>query len=301
MLRDLLAGIARLTFHKVQPPDIRIVVVDNDDFASAHEVCTTASLPWPLKYVVESKRGISYARNRAVAEAGLVDFIAFIDDDEIPSGQWMDELLSARATFNADVVAGPVMPRYEPEVSSWIKNGGFFEPQSSATGASCKSCATNNVLIAVRVFTSVPRFDDAFALSGAEDTNFFLRVRHAGYQIAWSQEAIVFESVSRNRGTVTWILRREFQTGNGWVFCESDVDGRLRSTVIRFFKACGHIAIGAAAAVWHATILDKAAIVRALRQASLGAGMLTALTGYRFLAYQKVGGIRLTEANPGAA
>jgi succinoglycan biosynthesis protein ExoM len=96
----------------------------------------------------------------------------------------------------------------------------------------------------------VPRFDNSFALSGAEDTHFFLRVSHAGYKIVWSQDAVVFEQVCAARGTVIWILRREYQTGNGWIFCEASLDSRLGRRAFWFSKACGHVILGSANTIW---------------------------------------------------
>lgn len=289
LLRELLEGIGRLTFHKVETPQIRIVIVDNDESASAKEVCTAVNIPWPIQYVLEQRRGITHARNRAIAEAGTVDFIAFIDDDEIPSDHWLDELLWAQAEFAADVVSGPALPRYSTDVADWIKRGGFFARHVAPTGTLRRASATNNVLIGMRVFNRVPRFDDAFAMSGAEDTDFFLRVSYAGYKIVWSQEAVVLELVSAKRGTVAWILRREYQTGNGWVFSEAGVDNSLRSRVFRFSKACGHIVLGSTNAILRSILLERIAVVRSLQRVSLGAGMLAALAGHRFLAYQGQG------------
>jgi len=290
LLRELLHGIGRLSFHKVPAPEIEIVVVDTpDESGSARDICESVSLPWPIKYVIEPRRGLTYARNRAVAEAGLAAFIAFIDDDEVPSPQWLDELLWAQAEFGADVVAGPVSPTYAPEVADWIKAGGFFASPPRATGTRCKTAATHNGLAATHVFKSVPGFDHTFALSGAEDTDFFLRAAQAGCKIVWSQEAVVFECTSAKRGTISWILRREYQTGNGWVFCEAVIDRRVRSRIARFVKACGHVAVGSAFAIWSSLRLDRAAVVRSLCRVSMGAGMLTALAGRRFLAYQNPG------------
>jgi succinoglycan biosynthesis protein ExoM len=289
LLRELLDGIAQLTFRKVKTPQIQIVVVDNDELASAKDICSTVPAPWPIKYVVEAARGITHARNRAVAEAGLVDFIAFIDDDEVPSAQWLEELLWTQAGFNADVVSGPVSPKYAPRVADWIKSGGFFDSRISTTGIPQKVCATNNVLIGSHVFRRVARFDDAFVFSGAEDTNFFLRARQAGHKIVWSQEAVVFEAISAQRATVGWILRREYQTGNGWVFCEAGVDNRLRGRIVRFCKAWGHIVIASVNAIWSLLWLNRAAVIRALQRVSLGLGMLAGLAGLRFLAYEKRG------------
>lgn len=289
LLGELLGGIAQLTFRKVRVPDIEIIVVDNDELKSAEQVCRAVSLPWPIKYVVEPRRGITHARNRAIAEAGSGDFVAFIDDDEVPSPEWLDELLWARAEFTADVVSGPVLPRYDSDVADWVRRGGFFDGRVAATGTTRRACAANNVMVGAHVFKRVSKFDDAFALSGAEDTNFFLRVWQAGHKIVWSQEAVVSEAVSAERGTVAWLLRRDYQTGNGWVFCEAGVDNRLRTWVVRFCRGCGHVVIGSASAIWGSALFDRAGIVRSLQRVSLGFGMLAALAGHRFLAYKHAG------------
>jgi glycosyltransferase involved in cell wall biosynthesis len=239
--------------------------------------------------VVEARRGISHARNRAIAEARAVDFIAFIDDDEIPSPQWLDELVWAQVHFAADVVSGPVYPKYAPGVADWVKTGNFFDGRVSASGTTRRACASNNVLIGTHVLGSVPRFDDAFALSGAEDTHFFLRVWQKGNKIVWSQEAVVYEEVSAERGTAAWILRRNYQTGNGWVFCEAGLDNTFPSWMFRFSKAWGHVVIGSFSAVLRSLLLDKVGIVRSLQRVTLGIGMLTASVGYRFLAYRGAG------------
>jgi succinoglycan biosynthesis protein ExoM len=292
LLRHLLRGISQLTFRKVRTPEIEIIVVDNDESQSAEEVCRTASLSWPIRYVGELRRGITYARNRAIAEAGAVDFIAFIDDDEVPSTHWLDELLWAQTEFTADVVSGPVLPRYDSNVADWVIQGKFFEGKSFVSGTKLRVCAANNVIVGFHVFKRVPRFDDAFALSGAEDTDFFLRVWQSGHRIVFSQEAIVFEAVSAQRGTLTWLLRREYQTGNGWVFCEAVTDNRMGRWVIRSCKAFVHVAIGSASAIWWSVPGNRTAVIRSLQRVSLGVGMLMALAGHRFLAYKNAGSNR---------
>lgn len=259
--------------------------MDNDVLATAQAICSSASLPYPLKYLVEPTRGITYSRNRAIANA-VADFVAFIDDDEVPAPEWLDELLWAQRKFSADVVSGPVLPKYAPQLPGWIKAGGFFDTHPRVTGTPRKTCATNNALVSSTVFTGIPAFDHRFALSGAEDTDFFLRASHAGYEIVWSQEAIVYETVPENRGTIKWILRREYQTGNGWVFCEQGLDRRWHVWISRFFRACGHILIGSTNTMWSSLTMEKVDVIRSLRRVSLGVGMITALVGHRFLAYK---------------
>ena len=286
LLRDLLQRVGLLVFSKVPAPEIHIVIVDNDECASAENVCRTVSTPWSVAYVVEPRRGITYTRNRAIAEAGPVDFVAFIDDDEVPSARWLDELLWTQGQFGGDVVSGPVLPNYGADVAEWVKRGEFFAARNAATGTLRNTCACNNVLISSRVLKQVPRFDDAFALSGAEDTAFFLRVSQLGHKIVWSQEATVLESVSEQRGTMAWLLRREYQTGNGWVFCEAGINKSVSNWMLRFCKATGHIVLGLIAAILRLLLMDKIGIVRSLQRVSLGMGMLAALVGHRFLAYR---------------
>src|SRR3989304_3999768 len=67
MLWRLLEGISRLTFRD-QQPQIRIIIVDNDVEQSARQVCDDwrLKLRWPLDYQVEPRRGIPFARNKAL-------------------------------------------------------------------------------------------------------------------------------------------------------------------------------------------------------------------------------------------
>lgn len=289
LLRTLLTGISKLTFRKILEPEISIIVVDNDVHQSAEAICREAELPWPVKYYIEPRRGISFVRNRAIAEAGDVDFVATIDDDEVPVPEWLDELLWTQAQYSADIVNGPVKPQFDDGVANWVKRSGLFNSLDYATGTMIAFCYTGNSLIQSAVFSGVSLFDDKFALTGGEDTEFFLRARRAGYKIVWSREAVTYETISIARANAAWILRRQYQLGNTWMFCELSLDApRMQTRLLRFAKASCFIAMGAA---WTPISIfrGKAAIVRSLRPIYRGLGMLTALAGSRYFAYQSGG------------
>ena len=288
MLRQTLRGLAVLTFKKVPPPEISVFVVDNDASRSAENVCREAQLPFPVKYVTENRRGIAQARNRAIQETGAADFVAFIDDDEIPTPTWLDELLVTQAEYSADVVCGPVRPHFANGVPEWIKAGRFFHRPVYVSGQNLDWCGTNNVLIRKSVFAAVKTFDERFALTGGEDTQFFLRVRQAEYSIVASSDACVDETVSISRANLSWVLRRAYQSGNSWVLCESSLDRRLSTRIVRILKACGWIVIGLASACV-SVFFGMAALARALWKFCLGAGMLSALVGQSYQAYQSSG------------
>jgi len=73
-----------------------IVVVDNDHRRTAEAVVRdfAAASPIPVTYCVEPRQNIARARNRAVENADG-DFVAFIDDDEFPTTQWLLNLYEA--------------------------------------------------------------------------------------------------------------------------------------------------------------------------------------------------------------
>ena len=156
-LRRLLTGINALTF-RAQPPELEIIVVDNDSSRSAEEVCNALrpTMNWPLRYDVEPRRGIPFARNKAVACAiDGADFVAFIDDDEEPEPSWLDELLWVQRRYDADVVTGPVLPRFPANVPGWVVKDGIFESYRYRTGQHRDKAYTGNVLVRADVFRSM--------------------------------------------------------------------------------------------------------------------------------------------------
>lgn len=285
LLRQLLAGVSRLKFEKMPLPEILVIVVDNDMQKTAEEICNKAKLPWPLKYVVEPRRGIAQARNRAILEADNPDYIVFVDDDEVPTPMWLDELLWTAACFKGDIVCGPVLPRFASGVPEWVKTSEFFTRNGFATGHPIETCGTGNVLISRKVIQTLCAFDEKFALSGAEDTHFFLRARRAGYGIVCSGAGLVYEEVPASRASLRGILRRAYQSGNSWVLCESTMDRRSSTRIIRAAKAIAHILQGAGSACF-SPVFGKAALAKSLRNMFLGAGMLAALAGRNFQGYR---------------
>ena len=113
-LTRLIRALDALSFQK-EPPNLQIIVVDNDSTGSALGVCERLrdDVQWPVEYTREPRRGIPQARNKAVQCAvNQAEFLAFIDDDEVPDMSWLDELLRVQRTHDADVVAGPVVPHF---------------------------------------------------------------------------------------------------------------------------------------------------------------------------------------------
>jgi succinoglycan biosynthesis protein ExoM len=290
LLRKLLQSLASLDGSSTF--DLTVIVVDNDAEESGRstveELCPSFS--GALLYLVEPTRNISLARNAGVRLALLEspDFLAFIDDDEVASADWLEKLLTAQRRYGADVVAGAVLVRYPAGTPEWVRRGGFLEQPRHPSGAVLPYACTNNVLITRRLAEVGERpFDPAFGLSGGEDSHFFMRALRAGARVVWADEAVVEEYVPLSRATAGWILRRAFRIGNAGVWCERSLAAHPLWFAPRLAIASARVLHGLALLLPGA-FRGRAGIVRALWKVSYGAGCLSAMVGVRYMEYQTV-------------
>jgi glycosyltransferase involved in cell wall biosynthesis len=214
MLAQLLSGLA------VQDTgglfSYSAVVVDNDRLASARATVVTAHSRYdlPIGYYVEPEQNIALARNTALAHAGG-DFIACIDDDEIPVPRWLLELYSALRLFGADGILGPVLPAYQHEPPAWVIKGGFFDRPSHETGQilDWRHTRTGNALLRTALFEKKADWFNPALGSGGEDRDFFRRQIEQGRIFRWCQEAPVFETVRPERWNLAVLVKRALLRG----------------------------------------------------------------------------------------
>jgi succinoglycan biosynthesis protein ExoM len=292
-LQRLLISLRMLRFVKSPPPNLRIIIVDNDISTSNKDLINDLikDLLIPVIYEVERERGIASARNHAVRLAGDVDFIAFIDDDEVADPLWIDELLSAQKKFGADVVNGPVIPRFEQPAPAWVLKGHFYDRRRFSTGTEIKWANTGNVLIKTKWLQAVRGpFNVNLNLTGGEDSLFFSQVFRMGAKMVWANEAIVEEFNPPSRVSANWILRRSFRGGVGTSVTEMMLDSALSVIIIRVFKSFLHILLGFLllfpASIFH----GYAGLIRSLMYASLGAGEIGGIFGINYMEYKDIHG-----------
>ena len=291
-LERLLQSLCKLQLKEHSDAAIQIIVVDNDEHQTAREIAHQwkALSPWPMTYDVESKRGISHARNRLVSLAMGNQFIAFIDDDEIAHPRWLDELLSAHERFRSNIVAGPVLPRFEIDPPSWILKGRFFQRKQYRDGKLLDFTGTGNVLIESSVLENQTNpFDPRLALSGGSDTLFFLRLSSNGHPIAYTSKAKVEEFVPPTRMTIGWLCKRAYRGGNTYNICKHLIEDSKRWIPNRVLKGIARIGMGTLFLI-PAIVLGRIAFVRALTSISDGAGGLAGIVGKKYLEYKKTHG-----------
>jgi glycosyltransferase involved in cell wall biosynthesis len=112
-VRSLLAGSREVPFE--------VIVVDNagtDDTRAA--VQRLADEGHPVRYVLELRSGVSFARN-AGAHAARAPILAFMDDDQQPSPTWVATIARRFREFpGISFLAGPVRPLWRTEPPAWL-------------------------------------------------------------------------------------------------------------------------------------------------------------------------------------
>ena len=210
-LAETLRSVAALAVEDVA---LRIIIADNDTTPSARGLVAKAQqgLAWPITYLHAPAANICIARN-ACLEAADADFVAFIDDDETVSPQWLSQLLAVARASGADAVLGPVRAVYDLATPGWMVRGDFHSTAPVVSNGVIRTGYTCNVLIRRTGPSAELRFNLALGKSGGEDTDYFHRLTALGGTIVQAPEAVVYEPVPPDRADMSWLIRRRLRMG----------------------------------------------------------------------------------------
>lgn len=192
-----------------------VVVCDNDPDQSARAVVTdlSARFETPIVYCTEPQVGIAHARNAALLHVAS-DYIAFVDDDEIPQADWLKRLFSTLAEYPVAGVLGPVRPKFESTPPKWLVKAGLCDRPEHHTGFRMpwRECRTGNLLFRREILKGIePIFRPEFVTGS--DANFFLRLSSVGHEFVWCQDAVVDEIVPPARWTRRFFIKRALLRG----------------------------------------------------------------------------------------
>ncbi|SKB61602.1 Glycosyltransferase, GT2 family [Arthrobacter sp. 49Tsu3.1M3] len=272
-----------------------VLVIDNDPEASARPIVEGLAgtlRPGLVRYVHEPKPGIAAARNRALREAASSALLVFIDDDEVPSERWLEQLVDLQRSSGAAAVVGPVISEYEYEPEPWIEAGGFFNRRRLATGTRLDVAATNNLLLDLQQVRALRLgFDERFGLSGGSDTLFTRQLVQRGGSMLWCDEAMVVDRVPSSRLTRSWVLRRALRSGNSAARVGLELaagpTARLRARGVSLGSGSVRLAGGTArlaAGLISGSVQQQA---RGMRTAARGLGMASGAFGYVYSEYRR--------------
>jgi glucosyl-dolichyl phosphate glucuronosyltransferase len=181
------------------------IVAVVEKFARLHPECC-------VRYLLESKQGVSHARNRGTAEA-RGDIVCFLDDDSPPHPGWLRQLLEAFADPMVGCAGGPSLLDYQGrEKPPWLRGdlqgllSGYSLPYSKPTAVfkwdqfplACNMAVRRSLFKDLGFFRiDLDRLGNQVLAAG--DTEIADRISKAGWKVMYLPDALVRHIVPAER------------------------------------------------------------------------------------------------------
>jgi glycosyltransferase involved in cell wall biosynthesis len=239
------------------------------DFAATSKV--------DVKYCVEPQQNIALARNKTI-ENSSGDFVAFIDDDEFPTKQWLLSLLKLCDKSGVAGVLGPVLPYFDDGAPQWVVKGKFYDRPQHRTGLvlDWAQTRTGNVLLQRHLLTGDAQPFRAECVEGS-DQEFFKRMMQKGHTFIWCNEAVVYEVVPPRRWKRSFLLQRALFRG---IFSVRNHGFPLRLVATSLFATLAYALV-----LPVALALGQARFMNYVFKLTYHAGRLVAVAGFNPVNY----------------
>jgi glycosyltransferase involved in cell wall biosynthesis len=245
--RSLLLGqtLASLGGAEAAGEEFEVLVIDNGSTDATARVVEhyQSRFGGRLRYIYESRLGLSHARNRAVAEARH-EIVAFLDDDVEVDPDWLRSLANAYRSGDFAAVGGKAYLIYPKSRPRWLgeKNEGLL---TKVDLGPVRRLARTDELYGVNLsfkkewFSRVGLFRSDLGRVGkcllsSEEEDLLARIAQAGGRLLYEPAAIVGHRVAPERLRRRWFLSRIYwgKRGDARMVPESQISGYecLRST-----------------------------------------------------------------------
>jgi glycosyltransferase involved in cell wall biosynthesis len=291
-LRRLLDGISGQELKSIREDDISVVVIDNDPDASASGVLDRYAREGRFKLLAQHqpKRGLASARNTALDTPRVreSDAFVFVDDDEIPSVGWIEAFVVAFDSPQCSIAVGPVEPIFETRPPSWVVSGEFFRKRCTSSEESHLGYTSNCMIRTAILKRTGIRFDETLNHIGGEDVLFFSQLRQRGFNIKCLPDAIVGETISSSRASVSWLFRRWVRAGGTSALLRNHSRNRWASVIINLGGGLGRVIVGGVRTLIVVVIRrrkDISPVISSLATVCRGMGMVMAAFGRTYEEY----------------
>lgn len=238
-------------------PRLEVIVVDNapGEDSTAQSFQAEVGADPRFRYVVEPRPGLSWARNRGLAEA-RGDMVAYTDDDVSVDSRWVDAIVRGfqqrpdvgcvTGMVATASLAGVAETYFEARLPNWSTRCDRdlfdlalrppasrdalypYSPGNFGTGA--------NFAVRADVMRALGGFDPALGAgtrtAGGEDLDAFVRVLQAGWALAYEPAALVWHY---HRSSMPALRRQMYSYGTGFsaFITKHLLDRRTRPEVLR--------------------------------------------------------------------
>lgn len=190
-LRNCLTGILAL---KTPAPACEVIIVDDAGEADLTPVLESFQSDLNLILIRHAEnRGPASARNTGAQQA-RGDYLLFIDDDCIPSRDWLERIEAHVNGSNQRAIGGYCRNGLTDSLCSTAQQMlmDYLFKYYNSNPAQAGFCATNNLAVPRKAFLAIGGFDESFRYAAGEDRDFSERWSRSGAELAFVQDAPVY-------------------------------------------------------------------------------------------------------------
>lgn len=177
-----------------------------------------------IRLVDEEKQGLSYARNRGIAEA-KGQFLAFIDDDETINEGFVSAYVDLFRNHGAFAAAGALKVCYDSARPKWMSH--YTEKMIAnpldlgreiITITSTVTPTGGNMAFNRELFNLYGAFDTTLGrkgdeLFGGEENDMFKRIRDLGERVFYTPHAVAYHHIADRKLTPEYFDRLSYGVG----------------------------------------------------------------------------------------
>jgi len=246
LLASALQTVCEQTINK---SDYEVLVVDNNSQDSTPNLIKTFCRNYPnIRYYLETRQGLSYARNRGWQEA-KGRYVAYVDDDCKMPIQWLAVAMKIIDQIAPAVFGGPAYAFYNSPKPHWWKEyyGTYEQSQVPRPLRRLEYLKGNNIFFRRQVLESMNGFDTRLGMSDKklgyhEETELQMRIRKtmSDTLIYYDPNLHVSHLVRPETMTLRWILNSCFASGRYSYYAFQNINPKIvRLTKFQLLtKAC---------------------------------------------------------------
>jgi GT2 family glycosyltransferase len=207
-LADCLRALAALDYPRHR---FEVIVVDDGSDTPPTKVVASFGSRLQVMLLVQDNAGPAAARNHGVAQA-KGEFLAFTDDDCLPTGHWLKALAARLAAAPRQAIAGRTINALPHNIFATTSQLiiDMVQAYYNADPHQARFSTSNNLAVPTEIFRSLGGFDETFRTS--EDRDLSDRWLHHGHRLLYAPEVLVYHAPALTGRSFWW---QHFQYGRG--------------------------------------------------------------------------------------
>lgn len=221
----LLETLASLLQQTASSENYSLLIIDNNSTDNTQETVASFKNKFTdIRIARENNQGLSHARNRALEEC-KTEWLAFLDDDAKAHPNWVSTILETIQKNDFDAFGGPYYAwhHYGPAPQWLPKDFGTYEsPQGYGLLQGDTFIPGGNCVLRSDVARRIGTFSIELGMNGSlcgygEETQFFERMRTAGYRMGYVPQLKIDHCVLPYKYTLRWQLHSAFISGRDFI------------------------------------------------------------------------------------